>query len=422
VTTEEGENEMRYFMLETIRQYAREKLFEAKQSSVARDRHFFYFNQLSEMWWDTFRSSNVLPLLSRIDDEIENLRAALEWGLEHHPEENVRLAANFCVTSSMLSLPAEGVGIVRAAVERAKALPPAAGGDANLYRKKLMARALFVQGMVGLGVGKIPLVVEALQEAIAISRATGDKQMLGNSLSTYYTASTFIDLPQAEEAAQEALKIFTEEVNDKFGLGMAYLNMARLSARSGDEREKERFIGKLRELVSEMPNSFQVSMFLLGLGMDERIRGNYDSAREIFEQGREAFQHIHSKYFVVVMRSELGHIERQRGNLAQAKLVYQETIKSWQDLGNRAAVAHELECFGFIAIQEEEPQRAIKFFGAAEALRERIQAPMTDYERVEYDQAVAQVRSMLTKTEFNDLWAEGRSLTMEQAIELAVAP
>jgi predicted ATPase/class 3 adenylate cyclase len=420
VTTEERENEMRYFLLETIRQYAREKLFEAKQSSVARDRHFFYFNQLSETWWDTFRSSNVLPLLSRIDDEIENFRAALEWGLEHHPEENVRLAANFCVTSSMLSLPAEGVGIVRAAVKRAKALPPAAGGDADLYRKKLMARALFVQGMVGLGVGKIPLVIEALQEAIAISRATGDKQMLGNSLSTYYTASTFIDLPQAEEAAQEALKIFTEEVNDKFGLGMAYLNMARLSARSGDEHEKERFIGKLRELVSEMPNSFQVSMFLLGLGMDERIRGNYDSAREIFEQGREAFRRIHSKYFVVVMRSELGHIERQKGNVAQAKLVYQETIKRWQDLGNRAAVAHELECFAFLAIQEEEPQRALKLFGAAEALRERIQAPMTDYERVEYGQAVAQVRSMLAEMEFNALWAEGRSMPMEQAIEFAL--
>jgi predicted ATPase/class 3 adenylate cyclase len=202
VATEERETEMRYFMLETIRQYAREKLFEAKQSSVARDRHFIYFNQLSETWWETFRSSNILPILSRIDDEIENFRAALEWGLENHTEENVRLAANFCVTSTMLSVPAEGVGIVMAAVERAKALPPAAGGEADLYRKKLIAKALFVQGMVGLGVGKLPLVVEAVQEAIAISRKIGDKQMLGYSLGMYYTASSFINLPQAEEAAR----------------------------------------------------------------------------------------------------------------------------------------------------------------------------------------------------------------------------
>ena len=420
VVTEERETEMRYFMLETIRQYAREKLFEAKQASLARDRHFVYFNQLSEIWWDTFRSSNILPILSRIDDEIENVRAALEWGLEHHAEENVRLAANFCVTSTMLSAPAEGVGIVMAAVERARGLPPAAGGDADLYRKKLFARALFVQGMVGLGVGNITIVVAALQEAIAISRAIGDKQMLGNSLSTYYTASTFINLPGTEEAAQEALKIFTEEVNDSFGLGMAYMNMARLASSKGNEREKERYIGQLRALMSEMPNSFQVSMFLLGLGMDERMRGNYDSARKIFEQGKEAFRQIHSKYFVLVMSSEQGHVERQKGNLMQARSIYRETIKGWQDLGNRAAIAHQLECFGFIALAEEEPQAAVKLFGAAEALRDKIQAPMTDYERVEYDQKVAQLLSMFAETEFHALWAEGESMTLEQAIEFAL--
>ena len=372
VATEERENEMRYFMLETIRQYAREKLFAAKQASAARDRHFFYFNGLSETSWDAFRSSNVLPLLTRIDDEIENFRAALQWGLENHTDENVRLAANFCVTSTMLSLPAEGVGIVMEAVKRAKALPPIEG-EIDLYRKQLMARALFVQSMVGLGVGNFPIVIDALHEAIAISRAIGDKQMLGSSLSTYYTASTFIDLPGAEEAAQEALTIFTEEVNDVFGLGM-----------------------------------------------DERMRGNYDSARKVFEEGRDAFLRVHSKYFVQVMNSELGHLERQQGNLTEAKWMYRETIKGWQDLGNRAAVAHQLECFGFLAIAEEEPGVAATLFGAAEALREKIQAPMTDYERAEYDQAFAQIQSMLEEADFNARWAEGRSMAMVQAIDYAV--
>jgi predicted ATPase len=420
VATEERENEMRYFMLETIRQYAREKLFEAKQASAARDRHFFYFNQLSETWWETFRSANVLPLLTRIDDEIENFRSALAWGLENHSEENVRLAANFCVTSTMLSLPAEGVGIVMEAVKRAKALPPVEG-DADLYRKKLMARALFVQSMVGLGVGQLPLVVEALHEAIAISRAIDDKQMLGSSLSTYYTASTFVNLPGAEEAAQEALKIFTEEVDDIFGLGMAHLNMARLYERKGDAVEKEKYVGKLRALVTEMPHSFQVSMLLTALGMDERMRGNYDSARKIFEEGREAFRRVRSKYFVQVMSSELGHVERQQGNLTEARSMYRETIKGWQDLGNRAAIAHELECFGFLAMAEEEPQAAAKLFGAARALREKIQAPMTDSERVEYDQKVAQLGSMLAELELSALWVEGRSMTMEQAVEYALS-
>jgi len=58
--------------------------------------------------------------------------------------------------------------------------------------------------------------------------------------------------------------------------------------------------------------------------------------------------------------------------------------------------------------------------GAAEALREKIHSPMTDYERVEYDKEVAQLRSLLHELDFNTLWAEGRALTMEQAIEFAL--
>ncbi len=275
--------------------------------------------------------------------------------------------------------------------------------------------------MVGLGVGNIPLVIKALQEAIAISRAIGDKQVLGYSLGMYYTASTFINAPDGEAAAQEGLKIFSEEVNDSFGLGMAYMNMARVSANKGDEREKERYFGKLRETAREMPESFQVSMFLLGMGMDERIRGNYNAARKIFEEGLEIFKRLHSRNFILVMRSELGHVERQTGNLTQARLIYQETIQGWHGLGNRSAIAHELECFAFIAIDDEEPQRAVKLFGVAEALRERIQSPMTDFERVEYDQSVARLRAMLTETEFNALWAEGHAMTMEQAIQMALS-
>ena len=79
-----------------------------------------------------------------------------------------------------------------------------------------------------------------------------------------------------------------------------------------------------------------------------------------------------------------------------------------------------MESFAFIAIAEEEPQRAAKLFGAGEALREKVQSPMSDNERVEYNQSVAQLRSMLAEAEFNALWAEGKSMTMDGAIQFAM--
>jgi len=126
------------------------------------------------------------------------------------------------------------------------------------------------------------------------------------------------------------------------------------------------------------------------------------------------------KNFQMALKSQLGHIARYTGDLARAKSFYRETIIGWQDIGNRGAIAHELESFAAIAVAEGEPQHALKLLGAAEALRERSNSPMTDFERVEYDQLVIHARSMLNEIESNSLWAEGRSLTIEQAIDLVL--
>jgi len=181
VVTEEQSNEMRYFMLETIRQYAREKLFEAKQSSSSRDRHFVYFSELSETGWDMFLSAYNAALADKLNAEVDNFRAALEWGLEKHVEEAVGLAANFCTILRWMGKPAEGVALPQSAVEHARALPPV-DGSASTYRQKLIARALFAQGDAEISLGNMLLSMQASKEVIAISRVTGDRLILGYSL------------------------------------------------------------------------------------------------------------------------------------------------------------------------------------------------------------------------------------------------
>jgi len=419
VIAEERDNEMRYFMLETIRQYAREKLFDAKQASSARDRHFIYFDSLSEKMWNVFRSADMIAWRDRAEDEAENFRAAIEWGLEQHTEGVVHLAGLYCIISSWISKQAEGMAFVQTSLERVKSLPPAEG-DANIHRQKIIARALFAQGMTGLGQGNIQMVFQALQEAIAISRVTGDKRILGYSLEMLYVASNFIKVPGAEQAAHEGLRIFTEELHDSWGLSMAYQNMVRLAIANGNVEEKEKYLGKLKEQLRDVPLSFQAGLFFLGMGMGESLQGNYREATQFFEDGLKIFKRLRNKNFQTALTSELGHIARHTGDINQARQIYTKTLTNWQDLGNRAAIAHQLECFGFLALADEEPQRAIRLFGSAEALRERINSSMTDYEQAEYSQAITQLRSMSTQAEFIFLWAEGRSMTLEQAIQFAL--
>ena len=420
VVTEERKNEMRYFMLETIRQYAREKLFDAKQAAAARDRHFFYYDELAEKIWKIFQTENIHAWRDQADDEVENFRTAVEWGLESHAEQAIRLAANFCLaTGGMGTRMEESLTLCRSAINRVKSLPPV-DGEAHLERQRLLAKALFAQGLVGLSSGNLPLVIQDLQEAIATARAAGDKFVLGYSLEMFFTASRFIDTPGAEEAVEEGYRIFRDEVHDNWGLSMAYQNKARIAAIKGNSAERQEYLTKFRELIKETPLSLQAGLFCLGMGINERVQGNFEAAKNHFEEGLNIFKHIRNSNFELVMRSELAHNARHIGKIVEARKMYEETLRDWQNLGNRGAIANQLESFAFLAIIQEEPQRAAKLLGAAEALREKIQSPMTDYEQIEYGRSVAQLRSMLTETELNSIWSEGRLITMDEAIQFAL--
>jgi hypothetical protein len=125
-------------------------------------------------------------------------------------------------------------------------------------------------------------------------------------------------------------------------------------------------------------------------------------------------------YHVNSTRSELAHLERQQGHFVQAKSLYRETLLEWQRLGHRGAIAHELECFAIIAKAQEEDTHAAQLFGAAEVLRENIKMPMTALERVEYDREVNDLRANMEQSAFTKAWSDGRAISMEQAIALAL--
>jgi tetratricopeptide (TPR) repeat protein len=233
---------------------------------------------------------------------------------------------------------------------------------ANIERQRLLAKALFSQGMVGMSHGNMHTVIQDLQDGIAAARTAKDKRMLGYNLEMFYTASQFLNTPGAEEAAREGFGIFTQQIDDKdnWGQSMAYQNMARVAANKGDPIERDKYFAKFKELVQQAPFSLQAGLFYLGTGMNERILGNYETAKIYFEDGLVIFQNIRNWNFELIMRSELGHVARQTGKLLEARKIYEMTLKGWQDIGNRGAIANQLECFAFIALQEEDPQRAAK--------------------------------------------------------------
>ena len=417
VVTEEHEGEMRYFLLETIRQYAREKLFEAKQAAAARDRHFIHFDEVAEKLGWAFNSPNANELRWKSKAEFENMRAALEWGLEHHVETALHLATNLCFASNMSANVTEALGLLKSVLARVRALPDA-DGEAGTARQKRIAMALYTLGVVGMGnsIVGLPEVLQYTQKAISISRSVGDKRTLGYSLEMYFTISTFMGLPDGAAAAEEGY-ILLGEINDWLGLYMATLNMVRVAAQRGDLLEKQKYLA----IIEEIPVPVQTGgIFYFAMGFDERMQGNYELAKRYYEKGLDIVKKLRIKHTENMFLSDLGHLARNQQDFARAKEIYKQTIVNWQEFGMRAAIAHQLECFGFLAIHAEEPHKAVRLFSAAEALRDKAQSPMTEPERTEYDPCTTQLRAMLPEKEFNVLWAEGKSMTMEEAIELAI--
>jgi hypothetical protein len=121
-----------------------------------------------------------------------------------------------------------------------------------------------------------------------------------------------------------------------------------------------------------------------------------------------------------MMLSELAHLKRRQGLHEQALSLYRETILTFQDIGHRAAIAHQLECFAFIAADQGNDQRAAQLFGAAETLRNIIEAPMTLLERADYDLAVDALHSRMGSSLFERAWAQGNNMNMNAAIAYAL--
>ena len=136
--------------------------------------------------------------------------------------------------------------------------------------------------------------------------------------------------------------------------------------------------------------------------------GNFDQARENYMVAMNYMQELGANRNVQIIKSDLAHILRYEGNYSQALSAYHETIREWQRFWHRAAIAHQLESTAFIYKALEHTDKATRLLGAAETLREKIKIDMNMQERKEYDK------------EFASLWGEGRSMTMDEAIELAL--
>ncbi|MGZ6317440.1 MAG: ATP-binding protein, partial [Anaerolineales bacterium] len=420
VSMEDEEGVPRYGLLETMRQYARDKLLEAGETEPTRNAHFDFFMQLVNRTAPKLRKAGAAQWVMRLDLDYDNIRAALQWGLKSRLEDVLLAIPQFSYFWNRRGYEEEGRQLIREAVNRANELAELEG-EAGRQRLNLLGEVWQTLAMLAYSQGDNARAIEASDQAASIARRLDNKRLLAVALGFKASGALFIgDFEDIQSVLDEGMAA-AQESGDQFALGLPLAMYTQaLVATSGDLDSVAANMETSRKLLKESGDEWGSTMALLSGAMIAKFQGNYAESRKQFLAIEPLFRDLGDQHRINMVRSELAHLERYEGHYQEAEAMYMETIKEWQRIGHRAAVAHQLECLAAIAKINEDGPRAARLFGAAEALRDRINIPMTAQERREYDRNIEDLRSGMDEGVFASNWAEGRAMSMDQAIRFAL--
>ncbi|MFH1183828.1 MAG: adenylate/guanylate cyclase domain-containing protein [Chloroflexota bacterium] len=420
VAVEDDDQEHRYRLLETVRQYARDKLVELGEAEQARNAHFDFFIRLVELAGSKLGTSEALEWVRRLDAEHDNIRAALEWGMQNHLHETLLAAPRLVRFWMRRGHEEEGRRFITSILERAESLP-LPDGDAGQRWLSMLGEAWNGGAMLAYSQGDNARGIPLAQRAVELAGKAGDQRLLAIALGFQASSTLFLGrYAEAEPLLQQALDA-ARASGDKTlaGMPLAMLGQA-LANREPGSQVAQGYLTEGAALLAESGDRWISTMSLLSMAMGSKLRGDFADARLRFAAMGPLFQELGDRHRLNMVRSELAHINRYEGQLEKAEAAYRETILEWKRLGHRAAIAHQLESLAFIAQRREDGPRAARLYAAAEALRESIGIQMTPLEKVEYEGELSRLRTGMDEKAFTSAWAEGRLMTLEQSITYAL--
>ena len=407
----------RYRMLETIRQYARERLVESGEAESIADRHFAHFAVLAEAAAAELKGAAMVDWLDRLDAEIDNLDTALGWGLETDPQEAIGMATSMLSYWDFRVASSDNDARIVRAIEIARQAVAASGSSETTQRAR--AAALLGQAaLIWAGSGRGEVALAWSSEAIELARSSGDRAALftalvGNGLATAFSGAS----GDIASWFHEALGI-AAELGDWNTVAVAAGGAAGGMA-PVDPDGAEAFVKIAMDAARRTVNPYAIAMTAMGHGRLLGVIGRTDEAIPRLQEAIDGFTTVGDQRLLAACRSELGHALRRNGRLDEALQIYQGTVEEWVRLGNRGAVASLLENIAFVAIARDQPERAARLLGAAEAIREESGNPMVVSERPDWERWVERLRAAGESATVDADWASGRALSTNDAVALA---
>jgi predicted ATPase/class 3 adenylate cyclase len=415
VVEREGGQEARFRMLETIRQFAREKLSQAGEAARVRSAHADFFIELAAAAdREHFRGSEQLTWLNRFETEHDNLRTALEWfqSMDGGIGSGLRLAA---VLGQFWTLR----GYLREGRERLSKILSLPGARPPTL---LRAGALASAAELAYRQSDYPASTTLLEESLAICQEYGDKQGFAIALNGLGNIATDTgDYISAPSFFEKALALW-REINNVQGIARALINLGWASLRPGDYPKAEVRLQEALALYQKAGDEAGTAMALSGLGEVAVRRGEYQEATQLLEASLKFRRELGDKWGIAVSLGSLGWVAMCEQDYPRANAVLGESLSIRKEIGDKGGSAWCLERLAEVAGEREFVDQAVRIFGAALALRSSIGSVIDPVDQPKIQRTLAAMRDQLGTAGYDSAWREGQKMTLDEAIRYATRP
>ncbi len=341
-TGEQRTGRTRYRLLESLRQYARERLVEEKEDRAAQRRHLDFYLTLAEKAASQLDGPDQSAWLSRLDEEHDNLRAALEMCKGRDDDAGgagMRLAGALGGFWQTRGYWLEGRTMCQELLARSNVLE----------RSPIRARALSVAGTMVHLLGDCTGAQSFHQESLDIARELGDKCGIAGSLNNLgIVARDQGDYAAARSFGEESLTI-RRELGDKHGIASSLCNLGNVASDQGDYAEARSLFEESLAISRELGHKHGISGSLNKLGTVAVHLGDYTGARSSYEKSLVIARELGDKQAVASSLNNLGIVASDQGDYASARSFYEESLAIQQELGDKRGAAISLGNLGNMA-------------------------------------------------------------------------
>jgi len=439
---QEAGRETRYRFHEMVRQYVRQKLVETGEEENIRNRHLKYFLQLSEQAETALRGSMQVKWYERLNDERDNIRAALEWAARTDVEAGLYLSGRLNVfwelfdirggsrwlevfiqkpesksypRARAMALLAQGFFLF--VFERFAEAQAAAQECLDLYRTcgdtqgEIDALLVLAFQVENAAEGR-----ELLQHALVLAQSINDKWRQARVLSAL--GSGMLEDKQYIHL-KEALKIF-QEVGDLYNIAAVMAELGRLEMLKDNIESAQKILNDAVILIRQLNLKNPMADVLQEYGRIAAIKGDYEQAYADLQESAAIYEEQGIRLAYLFSRAHLGYLALYQGEITNARSIFSETARDFYSDKNEDGVMFTLEGIGGLSVAVGKPDVAAQLIGWADMVREKLSDPRPPLEQADVDKIIAACLIKMGEVAFSDAYDEGQGMTMDEAVAYAL--